>query len=385
MLLSCWTSMAIAQDNRDRDSGDPFGDYSMDAQARFAPPGQRPPTTFRLGIQSRNTPTGVLVVAVQPGSIAQQSGIEPNDTIITVGGYQVGIVNGRTYDIAEELARRVDGQGRVNLLVQNRRNSQLLNVPVQFFGTSPGFGIFVTGNVNTGNRNLVAPGMVLEVRLIDVSQPNWQTVTIAETQVPVQGLWPIPYQLDIDPSRIRPNHRYSVTASITSRGMPVLSANSPVPVNLASGNSVANLTLIPSRNPNPGFPGTVNPGPINPGIPGTVNPGIPFPNNGPPIDQIQGWYQQLLGRNLTDREQTVWQRELSKGKSLDEILATVLCSSEYFDQYRGNIDQYINSLFEILYGRGANPNEIRALRNQMSQSAELRLPAVLSLVRQRNR
>ena len=118
-LSNCW-----AQDDRDRDGtfNDPFSDAGNPdamAQGRYLPPGQRPPTNFRLGIYSRNTDTGVLVTSVNPGSVAQQSGIEAQDIIIAVGGYQVGIINGRTFDISEELARRVDAQGRVLLLVRN--------------------------------------------------------------------------------------------------------------------------------------------------------------------------------------------------------------------------------------------------------------------------
>ena len=357
-----------SQDYRDRDAsgavGDPFGDALADPQARFAPPGQRPPPNFRLGIYSRSTPTGVVVTNVQPGSPAQQAGIEVNDTIITVGGYQVGVVNGRNYDIAEELTRRVDGQGRATLLVQNSRNGQLLNIPVQFNGGFPGYGLAVTGSVNTGNRNLVVQGMILNVRLVDISYPQWQNVAVAETQIPYTGRWPINYQLDIDSTRIRPDHRYGVDAVITQFGNPVLATNSPVPVNVASGNPIANLTLIPSRD---------------------QSTGQNLPASGQPIQQISGWYQQLLGRNLNDREQAVWQRELAKGKPLDEILATILCSSEYFDQYRGNVDLYIDGIYQFLFGRNATPQEIQRLRNQMSQSAELRRLAIQSLIRQRNR
>lgn len=363
-----------SQDNRDRDAyGGGFNDPFSDAQSRYAPPGQRPPSNFRLGIYSRNTPTGIVVTSVTPGSIAQQSGIEPNDTILTVNGYQVGIVNGRTYDIAEELVRRVDGQGRVTLLVQNRRNGQLLNIPVQFFsggggntggGFGPGFGQVLTGSANTGNRNLVTPGMMLSVRLIDVSYPQWQNVAVAETQVPYLGRWPMEFQLNLDPNSIRPDHRYAVDAAITQQGYPILETPSSIPVNVNNPNGRISLTLIPSRNQN-------------------TNPGIP--NTGKPIDAVSAWYQQLLGRNLNEREQAVWQRELSKGKTVDDILATILCSSEYFDQFRGNVDQYINDVYLVIFNRNPTAQEVRSLRNQMSQSAELRYPVVQSLMRQRNR
>lgn len=369
----------MAQDARDRDASgnDPFSDQGFygtevgyargNPQERYLPPNQLPPTNFKLGIYSRNTPTGVVVTSVVPGSVAQQSGIEAQDTIISVGGYQVGIVNGRTFDIAEELARRVDAQGRVTLLVQNHRNSQLVNIPVQFTN-SYSTNRTVVGTVNTGSRELAIPGSLLTVRLIDTSFPQWQNVTIAEAQVPVTGRWPISYRLDFDVSNIRPDHRYAIDAKISQRGVPVVETTSPVPVNVTVGNGQANLTLVPS------VPSRPSP---------TVNP--TQPNLGRPIDQVSSYYMQLLGRPLNDREQAVWQRELAKGKTTDEILATVLCSSEYYDRYRGNVDLYITDVYQYVLGRNPAPQEVRAIRSQMALSSDLRYPVILALVRQRNR
>lgn len=370
---------AMAQDARDRDASgsDPFSDQGFNdsevgyargnPQERYLPPNQRPPTNFKLGIYSRNTPTGVLVTSVVPGSVAQQSGIEAQDNIIAVGGYQVGIVGGRTFDIAEELTRRVDAQGRVTLLVQNHRNSQLVNIPVQFYGAYSA-NRTVVGTVNTGSRELALPGSLLIVRLMDTSFPQWQNVTIAETQLPVTGRWPLSYRLDFDASNIRPDHRYAVDAKITQRGVPVVETPSPVPVGVTVGNGTANLTLVPS------VPSRPSP---------TVNP--TQPNLGRPIDQVSSYYMQLLGRPLNDREQTVWQRELAKGKTTDEILATVLCSSEYYDRYRGNVDLYITEVYQYVLGRNPAPQEVRAIRSQMALTSDLRYPVILSLVRQRNR
>jgi uncharacterized lipoprotein YbaY len=332
-------------------------------QERYLPPGQQPPTTFKLGIYSRNTSTGVVVSNVVPGSVAQQSGIEAQDIIVAVNGYQVGVVNGRTYDIADELARRVDAQGRANLLVQNHRDSRLVNIPVQFFGSSPGFGTSVFGSANTGNRNLVQPGMMLIARIVDVTYPQWQNVSIGETQVPYVGRWPMDFQVDVDPSQVRTNHRYAIEAKIVQRGYTVLELNSPVPVNINAGNQRVQMTLVPPTNA------------VNPGIPSNAN---------RPIDRIGQWYQQLLGRPMNDRESTVWQRELAKGKSIDEIYATILSSSEYYDRFYGNVDRYINELYQVLFRRNPTAIEVQALRNQLARPTELRLPVVLNLVRQSN-
>jgi putative lipoprotein len=367
-LLLGLGSVGYAQDDRNRDESfnDPFADpngFGGVGQSRYLPPGQRPPTNFRLGIYSRNTDTGVLVTSVNAGSAAQQSGIEAQDIIIAVNGYQVGIINGRTYDIAEELARRVDAQGRVMLLVRNHRDGRLVNIPVQFYGNAPGMATSVYATANTANRPSVQPGMMLMARVIDTTFPQWQNVSLGETQVPLDGRWPVNFQIDLDPSQIRPDHRYALDVKVVQRGYTVLQMNSPATVNFANGNPRMAVTLVPPQGPAPG------------GIP----PGI----SNRPIDQIGMWYEQLAGRPMNDRESQVWQRELAKGKSLDEIYATVLASSEYYDRFRGNMDLYINEIYRTLFGRSATPSEVLALRNRLSQSAELRIPVLLNLVRQR--
>lgn len=368
VALATLPTISLAQDDRNRDGSinDPFADNGGQegfAQGRYLPPGQRPPTNFRLGIYSRNTDTGVLVTSVNAGSVAQQSGIEAQDVIIAVNGYQVGIINGRTYDIAEELARRVDSQGRVLLLVRNHRDGRLVNIPVQFYGNAPGMAASVYASANTANRPAVQPGMMLIARVIDTSFPQWQNVSLGETQVPLTGRWPIDFQIDLDPSQIRPDHRYALDVKVVQRGYTVLQMNSPAAISFNNGNPRVAVTLVSPQGPQPG------------GVP----PGI----SNRPIDQIGMWYQQLVGRPMNDRESQVWQRELAKGKSLDEIYATVLASSEYYDRFRGNMDLYINEIYRTLFGRSATANEVVALRSRLSQPAELRIPVILNLVRQR--
>lgn len=368
LLSTLASTPSFAQDDRNRDSGinDPFeetGRLANGGQSRYLPPTQRPPSNFRLGIYSRNTDTGVLITSVNPGSVAQQSGLEAQDIIVAVNGYQVGIINGRTYDIAEELARRVDAQGRVLLLVRNQRDGRLVNIPVQFYGSVPGLAMSVYASANTANRPATQAGMMLIARVIDTTFPSWQNVSLGETEVPLIGRWPVDFQIDLDPAQIRPDHRYALDVKVVQRGYTVLQMNSPAPVNFSNGNPRVAVTLVPP------------PGPTPPGVP----PGL----SNRPIDQIGRWYEQLAGRPMNDRESLVWQRELAKGKSLDEIYATILASSEYYDRFRGNIDLYINEIYRTLFGRSATPSEVVALRSRLSQPAELRIPVILNLVRQR--
>jgi S1-C subfamily serine protease len=101
-------------------------------EMRAVPGGRvRPwPLTWRLGVYAVNTPTGVRVTRVLPGTPAWSIGLEHGDVIITVNGYQVGYVRGRLYPLGEELQRRAGSRGDVLLMVQDVRTDRLLNLDV---------------------------------------------------------------------------------------------------------------------------------------------------------------------------------------------------------------------------------------------------------------
>lgn len=96
-------------------------------QTRIAPP----MAGWKLGVYAFNTPAGVRITRVQPGSAAARAGLEPGDVIVTVNGYQIGLVGNRLYPLGDELQRRAGPRGEVLLLVQNVRNRELVNMNVR--------------------------------------------------------------------------------------------------------------------------------------------------------------------------------------------------------------------------------------------------------------
>lgn len=83
---------------------------------------------WKLGVYADNTPVGVRITGVIRGSAAWDAGLEQDDVIVTVDGYQVGYVGRETFPLGRELQLRADREGRVTLLVQNHRNDRLVNV-----------------------------------------------------------------------------------------------------------------------------------------------------------------------------------------------------------------------------------------------------------------
>ncbi len=82
---------------------------------------------WRLGVFAYNTDTGIVVTRVVPGSAAERTGLERGDRIVAIDGFQVGWVEDHLYPLSQELQRQADGRGNVMLLIQNVRNSELLN------------------------------------------------------------------------------------------------------------------------------------------------------------------------------------------------------------------------------------------------------------------
>ena len=120
---------------RDRDRPEGEGLEEGMPEMRVVPGGPggriRPwPLTWRLGVYAVNTPTGVRVTRVLPGTPAWSIGLEHGDVVVTVNGYQVGYVRGRLYPLGEELQRRAGPRGDVLLMVQDVRTDRLLNLDV---------------------------------------------------------------------------------------------------------------------------------------------------------------------------------------------------------------------------------------------------------------
>ncbi len=345
-------SVTWAQSGRDRDA--PAGQRNVPGiEPNYIPPAGFPNRQFKLGIYGSNTATGVVINRIVPGAAAQQAGLEVRDTIVTVAGYQVGMVDGRLYDLGDELSRRVDTAGSVTLLVRNHRNGQLVNVPVNFLSTAT----VIEGSIRSTDRRPLPRGHSLVVRLLDVTSPGWNNVVIRQQNLGSPVRWPVNYRLEVDTMTIRPRHRYAVDAQILRQGSVVNSSGSPRPVSVSAGSIRLDLTLV--------------------GAP------TPLPDSSP-IDQIREWYRRFLGRDPTGREVAVWQNELARGRPLDEVEASILGSSEFFEQNKSDPDQFIDETYRQLKGSVPTPAQHQGLRDRLGEQDGLRFPFALELLREGN-
>jgi len=344
-----WIAPALSQEVRVRDDALAAADNT-----RYLPPSAAQPVRYPLGINVRNTTSGVEIVSVNPGGVGQRSGLEPGDVIVAVGGFQVGYVGDRLFDLGDEIARRMDGFGRVSLLVRNRRTGGLVTVPVQF---NAAMSRAVIGRLFVQPPIALPPTAVVTIRVLDVTQPQWRDVAVVQGQAAVNML-PFPYRIDLP--LLPPQHRYAIDAWIADRGLVLAQTPSPAMLGAVDHDQQVDLTLA-----------VANAAPVIGGTPGV-----------PPRDQIERWIQAYLGRPSRPFETDIWLTSLQRGRSLTDVQVGILSSSELFERQGRSRDLYVAEVFRLLYGGPPNAAQIADLRARYDRAFGVRQRFVEDLIRQ---
>lgn len=321
----------------------------------FAPSWNPEPSQWRLGIAIQNLDTGVLVTEVDRNLPADRAGIEVNDIIVNVGGYQVGYVGKQLFDLGDEIRKRVDANGRVEFLVLDKRQTRLVNVPVELQQQNSRS---IAGQATYRERIALSPQATLTVRLRDVTYPQWQNVVVAQQTVRADGQPPIKFAIDIDPQAVYPDHRYALDAWIADQNRLMFQSQSSVPVS-PSGN------VRPVELPLARVGATP---PSNPYLAGQM-------------DQLNQWYRTYLKRDPTSQELAAWQTQLEQGRSPQEVLSYILGSSEYYDRLGNQRDTYLKELYRNLTGKEPTAADLAKLQQQLQVNQGSRTQVVREMLR----
>jgi hypothetical protein len=321
--------------------------------ARYYPDDDYRPGRYRLGVQVRNTENGVLLTSVAPGGFAARNGLEAGDVIVTVGGFQVGYVDRRLYDLGDELDRNVDNSGRVTLLVLRQRDGRLINNYIDFseppggVGPGPGGGptdrVSLRGEIEARGNPRLSSNAVQVVRILDVTHPAWQSAVVSRSVERGPGQFPLNFGVAFE---ARPGHRYAVDAIIYDGGRQFQTDRAVIdgPVTRDSRFKLRVDRDIALYDPT-------------------------------------NWYRSNLGRAPTGRELSVWREQLEQGYSQDEIEAQVLGGSEFFDRNRSNPAEYARGVTRAAAGREPSPDEVRRLTTQLQQAGANRSSVVEQMLR----
>jgi len=300
---------------------------------------------WRLGIFPEDTDTGVRVAEVVRGSAAERAGLEVNDRIISVHGFQIGYVEGSLYDVGQELERRADNQGWVRLLVQNNRDGQLMNLPVQLDGRQKA----LTGTITLRNRSNLPRDAVAVVELREVLRADLQPITIARQTISPASRVPIPFKIDYDPSEVNSSRTYVMTATIEAGGRQIYATRQNVSV--FGGKSTANMQLVVESAST--FPGTA-------------------PNRNEQLAQISRWFKEYLGREPRAQELYVWEAHLARGGPISDAQLQILSTPEFYYQAGADDTQYIYRMFQLVTQRRPSQQEVSQWLNRLRSQGRLR-------------
>jgi uncharacterized lipoprotein YbaY len=333
------------------------GDRSRDVPANAATTAayRSPPATVPrpLGIMARNTPTGVDVVSVSNPSVAASAGLKAGDVIVNVAGYQVGFVGDRLYDVGDEVGRRIDTAGQVPLLVRDGRTGGLVQVTARYPANAS---CTITGVLTADGGVTVPPTAFVTVRILDVTEPQWKDVAITQGALPAGRGFPVTYRLDLPP--LPTGHRYAVDARLEDAGRLLMQSPAPVPVPSVDRDHRVDVRLAAQAVPRAAA-------------------GTPTPR-----DQIAQWIQTYLGRPPRANEVDVWLADLQRGRSLGDVQAGILSSTEMFERSRASRDIYVTEVYRLLYGTPPTPVQVQNLQARYDRAQGLRLTFVEQLMRQ---
>ncbi len=303
---------------------------------------------WKLGVYVQNTDVGAVVTQVAPGSAGQQSGIEPQDIIIAVGGNRIGNFDNRIVELADEIRQNTDPAGRATLLILASRQRVLKSLPVVMSSSSS----TLTGLVTTRDRAQLPYGAMLTVQLQNVSKPYYE-IAGGKSVTRADGLAPFSFELNLDPRYLSQQDQYQVSASIFSGNQELYRLPQPIAFNLSSLGQTINITLERSS----GLPplGTTNPGNTIAGSSGnTINAGYPGTIDSNAMTQL---FLQLLGRAPSTREVLAWQAYLQQGNSIDDLKIKLLSSSQFRERF-ANDSAYVQQLVTSVMNRTPNQQEL---------------------------
>ncbi|MCA9053250.1 MAG: YbaY family lipoprotein [Planctomycetaceae bacterium] len=317
---------------------------------QYLPPGQtvppqtQQPSKWRLGVYSKDTDAGVRIIQVVRGSAAERAGLEANDVIVCVAGYQVGYVGGVPYDCAYEFERNADADGWVSLLVQNNRDSKLMPLPLQLDSRYSR----IDGNITYRENYPLPQGAMATVELRETLRPGAPAVTIARKEITNLTTTPIRYVLDYDPSLIDNRRTYALHATITSGTQTLFATRSTIPV--INNGSLRNVPVLVE----------------------STGAGSPYADRNRQIEQIVTWFRTYLGREPRALELAAWQAHIDRGGSINDAQVQILSMPEFYNKADASDVTYIRELHKLILNKEPTQQELAYWMNRVQANNRLR-------------
>lgn len=291
-----------------------------------------------LGVTGQNRDTGVLVNNVSSNSAAARARIEAGDLIVNVGGFQVGMVAGRAYDLAEEINRRADTSGLVTLIIQDHRSGQLASVPIQLDNPST----LLVGTINYRDSYTLPADAIVTVQIENVTRPYY-SVHNGSTQLRPGSGNSFPFEIAYDGAYINAQDTYQVRATISSGGRTIADTVQPQKVLTNGGGNQAQLTLASVGNSSPG---------------GVISAGY-GPNYETVDSRLTSMYRKYLNREPTFVELAALRMTPDIENRLNSMPLDIMASQEYFDAAGNNNSEWLGRIFTQVVKRPPTQSELQ--------------------------
>ncbi len=304
-------------------------------------------TQWRIGVTGDNLDTGVLVRQVSSGSAAAKARIEVGDLIVNVRGFQVGKVEGRLYDLAEEINRRADTTGLVTLVVQDHVSGQLASVRVRL----DNYDTALTGTLAYRERSPLPSDAVVTVQIENMTRPYYAVRNGATQFRPSLGN-SIPFTIAYDAAYVNPQDTYQVRATVTSGGRTIMDTPQPQRVLTGVNSNQVLLTLAPVYTPGSGS---------------VVSAG--YPNFNDFDDRLVNMYRKYLNRDPSFVELAALRATPNIASRMETMPLEIMAGQEYFDAAGNNNTAWLDRVFREIIKHPPSQSE---LQPWMQRYADLR-------------
>lgn len=300
----------------------------------------QPQTTenrWRLGVMSRDTEVGVQIHEVVRNSAAARAGLEPQDIIVAVHGYQVGIVNGNLFEMSREFERHADRSGMVTMLVQDHRTRNLMNLPIQLDSRFSR----IQGSVALPSGRQFPTDATIVVELQEIIRQGMDPMTITRREFRNTNLnqFQVPFELDYDPAQLAHRGEFVLTGSVFSQGQVVFRASQQFLVNSQGMNDGRQIALrLEAVRPTYGSPVHID--------------------QESQVATIVRWFNDYLGRAPSDRELSAWLDALRRGYALRDVQLELLANNQFFNSVGRNRESYITRIHQLLVNKNPSQQEM---------------------------
>jgi len=312
---------------------------------------------WRLGVYSQDTDTGVKVLRTVANSPADRAGLEANDFIIAVAGYQVGIVHGQQFDCGYEFEQRADSQGNCMLLVFDSRTRNLVNLPIQLESRLAK----VNGTIAYRSRIFLPQNAVAVVELRESQSAGTQGIVLGKQEITDIRQVPIPFEVVYDPLDVNPRRNYVVTATITAAGRPLYTTVAQYPVLTNGRPQTASIEVERASVNDPQTAAIDERDQIN--------------------QQIISYFRTYFGRDPSPQEMPLWTAQVTeRGRSMFDLQADMASNAQVWSRCQNDEARYIELLHEAIVGKKPSPEELDFWMYKYERSGGLRRPLAEELL-----